>query len=350
MNPSNFGVLGFRFAIALGLFLMLGAVAPKASAAAIPDAWITTKAKIALVTRAGASAANVHVDTVDGRVVLYGKVGTDLQKQTAEAAVRALEGVQWVRNLLQVVPPALEPAIDLSDARIRDDVESVLREDPSLASSHISVKSVDLGEVLLTGRAKTVFAHWAAVAAASSVPGVRSVATEIKVPDEVPTESALVRAASGVKDAARDSWTTVDVKLRLLADAEVPALDVGVDTHYGVVSLVGMVPTDAAKAAAIADAQKVDLVVGVNDDLQVVPGIGKPIEAEDDGVIKLHLTSMLQDSPEFARVDADVKDGRVHLTGAVASGWERLRVATMVRATKGVRSVDDDLRVARSGD
>lgn len=349
MNSSSLSVLRFRFAIALGLVLMLGAVASNASAAAIPDAWITTKAKIALVTHGHVSATNVHVDTLNGRVVLYGRVGTNLQKQASDAAVRALKGVQEVRNLLQVVPPSLEPAIEISDARIRDDVASVLREDPSLDSSHISVKSVDLGQVLLTGRAKTLNAHWTAVAAASSVPGVRSVATEIQVPNEVPEEGELERTAIGVKDAARDIWTTSDVKLRLLADPEVPALDVGVDTHYGVVSLVGTVPTDAAKAAAIADAQKVDVVVAVNDDLQVVPGNASPTEPEDDGVIKLRVTSMLQSLPEFGRISVDVKDGRVHLTGAVASGWERLRVATMVRGTKGVRSVDDDLRVAKAG-
>ena len=49
---------------------------------------------------------------------------------------------------------------------------------------------------------------------------------------------------------------TADTKMRLLADSDVPALDVNVDTFNGTVTLWGSVPTQQAKAAAEADARR----------------------------------------------------------------------------------------------
>jgi len=53
----------------------LGAALAAPVAAATPDAWITTKTKLALLTTEGVSGTAIHVDTVLGRVTLYGKVG-----------------------------------------------------------------------------------------------------------------------------------------------------------------------------------------------------------------------------------------------------------------------------------
>ena len=55
-----------------------------AFAANVPDAWITTKIKLALLTTEGVSSNDVNVDTIDGRVTLHGTVGSDLEKTRAE--------------------------------------------------------------------------------------------------------------------------------------------------------------------------------------------------------------------------------------------------------------------------
>jgi len=342
MKISSPSSLQFR-ATALGLAILGGLVAPRALAAT-PDAWITTKAKIALVTQSQATASDVHVDTIDGHVTLYGKVASESQKQKAAAAVRGVEDVRDVRDLVQVVPPSVETAVSFSDERIKADVESALKEDPSLSAGTISVKSVDKGVVLLAGSAGTLAEHWSAIADASSVPGVQGVSTEIQVPKGVSPEAELSRRGAEAKGAALDAWTTAEVKLRLLADGEVPALDIAVDTHHGVVSLIGTVPSAAVKDAALADAQKVERVVAVNNGIDVRPG-SVAVVAVADAVVKRNVQSAFKGVAELKHVEVDVKEGRVHLTGTVSSSWERLRAAMKARAAKGVRSVDDDLRV-----
>jgi osmotically-inducible protein OsmY len=44
----------------------------------------------------------VSVEATDGRVVLKGNVGTFFQKQMAQEAIRRVDGVQLIDNLLEV--------------------------------------------------------------------------------------------------------------------------------------------------------------------------------------------------------------------------------------------------------
>ena len=53
-------------------------------------------------------------------------------------------------------------------------------------------------------------------------------------------------------------------------DSRTPALDINVETHAGVVTLFGIVPSQDAKSAAEADARKVSGVKRVVNELQVV--------------------------------------------------------------------------------
>jgi hyperosmotically inducible protein len=345
MKASRLSLLS-RFTLPLGAALCLGSFAAPARAASVPDSWITLETKLALVSEKHLTVDDVHVDTVNGRITLYGKVSTEARRRHAGIVARGMKGAKSVRNLLQVVRPPNEAAVAAADEQIKDQLTSLLEADPSLAGSHITVKSVDQGAVLLSGTALTFSAHLGAVESASSIAGVRSVASEIKAPDEL-TEAELARVANGTRDTARDSWTTADVKLRLLADGEVPALDVSVDTFHGVVSLFGMVPTVEAKAAAAADAQRVDSVVGVNDELQVVHEGGRKLVEAEDTVVKLNIEAAFKPFPQFKQVEVEVKNGRVHLTGTVGSGWDRLHAAIAAREAQGVRSVDDDLHITQ---
>ena len=44
----------------------------------------------------------VHVEAAEGRVVLKGNVGSFFQKQMAQEAIRRVDGVQLIDNLLEV--------------------------------------------------------------------------------------------------------------------------------------------------------------------------------------------------------------------------------------------------------
>ena len=56
------------------LAAVLGAAPVLAMNNAPPDGWITSKAKMKLWTDANVKSNDVHIDTIDGVVTLYGKV------------------------------------------------------------------------------------------------------------------------------------------------------------------------------------------------------------------------------------------------------------------------------------
>lgn len=164
-------------ALALGVCL---SGAP-AMAADTPDAWITMKTKIALMTTDNVSAADLNVDTVNGVVTLHGKVATEGEKTKAERLAAKIDGVKSVKNLLQIVPGSKREVVERSDADVKDAVQAAFKADAKVKDSGISVASVNKGVVLLAGRAKSLDSHLEAVQVASMVKGVRRVATEVQI-------------------------------------------------------------------------------------------------------------------------------------------------------------------------
>jgi osmotically-inducible protein OsmY len=334
------------------LAVVLGAALAAPVGAATPDAWITTKAKLALLTTEGVSGTAIHVDTVLGRVALHGKVPSAGEKAQAESVAQKIEGVQSVRNLLQVVAPQHVKAVQVADDALKARIEKALQADPSLQDSRISVQSVNKGVVLLTGTAKTLSAHLRAVEVVAGMPGVQRVASQIQSPDTLadaeiwrtPTPQPPTGKGYGVGEAASDMWITSATKMRLLADPRTPALDINVDTRAGVVTLFGIVPTQDAKAAAADDARKVSGVTRVVNELQVVASAKqaavKVRDEELEGVVKKAF-----DAQDFKDVTMTVKNGVVRLTGTVPTGTRRLEAAVLARSIQGVRAVEDDLRV-----
>ena len=329
----------------------LAAAQPSTARASVSDAWITTKAKLALMTTKHVSSTAVNVDTIDGVVTLHGKVNSSDEKARAEAEVKKIDGVREVRNLLQVVPERQEKAVKTSDSDIENRVKKALKDDRALADSEIAVQSVHDGLVLLSGKANSIGDHLEAVETARAVPGVRKVESEITSPDKFADEEvrrerqpATAGTKGGVTGTAKDMFITTDVKMRLLADADTPGTDINVDTRNGVVTLFGIVSSAAAKAAAEADAKKVSGVTRVMNDLQVVPKARQEqVEARDDQ-LKDQIESRFTQR-DLDGVDVEVKNGVARLTGTVADDQERLAAAVAARSTPGVRAVRDELRI-----
>lgn len=333
------------------LAALLSCVLVAPALAAQPDAWITTKSKLALLTSAGVRGTAVNVDTVNQQVTLHGKVRSAEEKAKAETVVKTITGVQGVRNLLEVVAPRREKAVQRSDDDIKKQVNRALQAQPSLKDSSITVQSVNNGEVLLAGTAKTLTDHLSALEVACGVPGVRHVSSEIQSPDaladkEIWRERTAQKsnAEYGVADASRDLWITSMTKMRLLADSRTPALDINVDTRDGVVTLFGIVPGNEAKRAAAADARKVSGVRRVRNELQVVASAQQAAVKAQDKDIQRDVKKGLQDHADLKDIDIEVKNCVARLTGTVPSGTQRLDAAVVARSTVGVCSVQDDLR------
>jgi osmotically-inducible protein OsmY len=86
-----------------------------------------------------------------------------------------------VKNLLQIVPGSKREVVERSDADVKDAVQAAFKADAKVKDSGISVASVNKGVVLLAGRAKSLDSHLEAVQVASTVKGVRRVATEVQI-------------------------------------------------------------------------------------------------------------------------------------------------------------------------
>jgi hyperosmotically inducible periplasmic protein len=377
---------------AAGLALLLGSTAIAAESDWTPDAWITTKAKLALMRDADVSARDVNVDTVDGRVTLHGKVPSVAARDAAGAAVQEISGVRTVVNILQVVAPSAKDFVEVGDAEIQNSVEKALAANSSLADSDIKVQSVNDGVVLLSGEADDFANQLEAVRVAAAVSGVRRVSTEFRGPDkvaEIDGETATGRtsparakkagdvgealkdgagtAASAVKDAAEstghgiagigatvsnatsDAWITTKVKSRMLASSAAPALDVNVDTSEGIVTLFGTVGSAEEKAAAEGEATQTDGVKSVRNLLQVVPEAKQAVASRKDDEIERGVEKELGDRKQFSDADIDVEaqNGVVRLTGTAPTSNVRLSAATVARSVGGVRSVTNDIEVAQ---
>lgn len=338
------------------------------------DSWITTKAKVKLLTTDGVDGTAVHVDTVKGVVTLHGKVKSDLMRQRAIEAVK-IPGVVSVRSLLQVVPKTDEKFVESVDDAIKDKIKKALKDDDSLDNSRISVKSVDKGVVLLSGSANSDIDLLAAISHAATVPGVRHVATEIKTP-RVPkyytttktetkeetktkltkntgTDPDMVHKPMPTSDQPKgrvsrkfmDAETTTAVKLQLMRAEDVPAMDINVDTNNGFVTLFGIVPTAQAKLAAENAARKVDGVRNLENQIEVVADAKRETVDAKDSDVQKDVKKELGRVAAFKKIDVETKNGVVRLTGTVNDTMDQLSAVTVARSVNGVRAVQNELKM-----
>jgi osmotically-inducible protein OsmY len=323
-------------------------------AAAPPDAWITTKTKLALITSDNVSSSNVNVDTTNGQVTLHGKVASATEKAEAERLAKGIDGVKSVRNMLQVVTEPRADSVKVADDNLKDRVEKALKADSTLADSDIAVASVNDGVVLLKGEARTIGDHLRAVETTARVPGVRRVASEIQSPDKVGDaeihrdRDADEGRTAEAKESMSDGYITSATKLKLMADSRVPGLDVNVDTYGSEVTLFGMVPTKEAKAAAGEIAKSVSGVKAVKNELQVVPEKRQDVVQATDGDIAKRVENAIgqTDSLKDSDIKVEVSNGVARLTGTVERPEQRMTAAVVAREAAGVKAVKEELRVA----
>jgi osmotically-inducible protein OsmY len=340
-------------ALALAAVLVVASAsgASPSSAAGAPDAWITTKVKMALLVAEDVSATAVRVDTTDGKVTLHGTVSSADEKARAERAAQDVKGVHELRSLLQVVEKPRQESAAIADEALSAAVEKRLAADPALRDSKIKVKSVNRGVVLLSGKAETLSAHLDALEVARATPGVKRVASEIESPEVLADDEIWRDAKSDSKtpaaSAAKDAWITTDAKVRLIANSDTPARDISVDTMAGVVTLFGTVPTESARRAAELEVKKIDSVKSVENDLEVVPQVSAAAVEHRDERVKDAIEKRLKAREELsdASIDVAVANGVARLTGTVRGQPDRLTALTLARTTDGVRSVIGDLTV-----
>ena len=183
-------------------------------------------------------------------------------------------------------------------------------------------------------------------------------------------DTARTPAAGPASAAVDDASITTSVQASYYADEAVRARHIDVSTENGVVTLRGTVDNDAAKQQAVNLARSVDGVSRVDDQLQVATQTGTTAAAEgprardqaestgtsgrdpDGNVMPAWITTKIQAqyfaSPEIKPWNIDVttqSGGVVMLSGEVDTSEDKAEAVRIARATDGVTSVDDRLRV-----
>jgi hyperosmotically inducible protein len=196
-------------------------------------------------------------------------------------------------------------------------------------------------------------------------------------------------AASQVST-VKDGWLVMKVHSEMVDEDVLSGSNIDVDVKNGVVTLQGTVPSEAARSRALAVAKANDGVKSVVDQLKIAPArgtnmAGKVDKAEDkaeraadktaragekaadktvsatkstgraidDGWIKSKIyaqymadwNTVLDDS----NIDIDVNNNVVTLNGTVKSAQAKAKAVATAKATDGVKSVRDNLKVAAPG-
>ena len=210
----------------------------------------------------------------------------------------------------------------------------------------------------------------------------------------------LIGAASAAAQVStiKDGWLVMKVHSEMVDEDVLSGSDIDVDVKNGVVTLQGTVPSEAARARAIAVAKANDGVKNVVDQLKIAPARGSNMAAKadraedkaaragekveraaeragekaerageraadktastarktgraiDDGWIKSKIyaqymadwNTVLNDSD----IDVDVDNNIVTLNGTVKSAQAKAKAVSTAKATDGVKGVRDNLKVA----
>ncbi|MDA1100507.1 MAG: BON domain-containing protein [Proteobacteria bacterium] len=122
--------------------------------------------------------------------------------------------------------------------------------------SEVLFGSVDLevveGRVLMTGNVQKPDHRIEAARIAWQVEGVREVLNELEIKDQ-----------STLRDLAKDTWITTQLRVRFLGDAELLAINYTIDTLNGVVYLFGIAQSQAELDRATGHARNIQGVVRV---------------------------------------------------------------------------------------
>jgi hyperosmotically inducible protein len=169
------------------------AVSGRTAGETIDDTAITATVKSKLATEQLGTLTRIDVDTTRGVVYLNGVAETDFMRRRAEEVARQVSGVRQVVNNLQVqgTPPGgaapaastapAAPAPAMTDAEITTAVKAKLAADEPSRLVTVGVDTRE-GTVHLSGTVENEAARARAVELARTIPGVRAVVNELRVP------------------------------------------------------------------------------------------------------------------------------------------------------------------------
>jgi len=214
-----------------------------------------------------------------------------------------------------------------TDPEIQQGVLRELKWDTRVEETDVGVE-VDAGVVTLTGTVSSWAKRVAAQEAAHRVAGVLDVANDIQV--KVP--------GTGVRN---DTDIARAVRQALEWNVFVPETRIRSTVSDGWVTLEGDVDYWSERDDAEKAVRNLAGVRGVSNKVEIKPPKVIPYDVRKaiEGALER------QAEREAQRIDLDVHDGRVSLSGTVHSWAEKEAVIGAAKGTLGVRNVEDHLRI-----
>jgi osmotically-inducible protein OsmY len=296
------------------------------------DAEIRRDVESALFADPATDMYQLAVNVEEGTVFLTGTVDSYQEKRLCSEVVKGVIGVRGVENNIDFIFKEERP-----DNEIQAEIQRLLESDVRVDTPDIKVQVED-GKVTLTGTATSAMeknrAGWR-----SWIAGVQSVDNRIEVQwwkDEPEQRTKYVTLT--------DQEIEKAVMATLVNDPRVWSFQVEADSRHGTVTLRGTVDNLKAKKAAVADARHTVGVWSVIDEIKVRP---LPIVADDEIVRRVN--SALERNPYLNRHDVVVMsyNGKVFLSGAVGTRFERREAERVAWAVNGVAEVQNDITVSR---
>lgn len=145
-----------------------------------------------------------------------------------------------------------------------------------------------------------------------------------------------------------DSAITAKVKAALVDHDNIKSTDISVETNKKVVTLSGLVESQAQAEAAVKVAKGVEGVTSVSDKLHVRDSKDGSVKgyAGDTATTSEVKAKLLADDLVLSRkVKVETTDGVVQLSGTVETQEQSDRAESIAKAVDGVKSVKNDLKV-----
>lgn len=149
-----------------------------------------------------------------------------------------------------------------------------------------------------------------------------------------------------------DAVISMRVKAALIANPATKASQINVESQRSVVQLSGFVDSPDMRATAERIARGVKGVTHVQNDLRIRDPDRTFGNAVDDTVIAAKIKSEIAGKAGFTtatRVNVEVNNGIVALSGFVASEDEKNRASVIARAVDGVKDVHNDIALNNGG-
>lgn len=173
-----------------------------------------------------------------------------------------------------------------------------------------------------------------------------------KILAPVLASACLAAAAWGSETAGQmidDTTVATRTKAALVDNKSVSAADINVEVYKGAVQLSGFVESEAAEAAALATAGKVEGAKKVIDAIVVIPGSRTMGETVDDTTIQAKLKAGLADAEGLGNavaINTEVRHGHVILAGFVETAGAKSAAGDVAKGITGVKEVHNYIVVA----